>query len=78
MIAIDLSTKWNGFPIYDAQAGSYGCCLVETNPEKNFVVGQVIAVAELGNVPGDSDGLKQWQAGTVTAIKDGRVFVQGP
>lgn len=78
MIAIDLSSKWSGFPIYDAQTGTYGCCLVRTNPASGFTQGQVIAVAELGNVPGNSDGFLQWQAGTITAIRDGRVFVEGP
>jgi len=78
MLIIDLSSKWSGFPIYQAQSGSYGCCLVQTNPASGFAQDQIIAVAELGNVMGDSNGFTQWQEGTVTEIRDGRVFLDGP
>lgn len=74
-IVLKTDSKWFGKPIYDAQVGTYGMCLVEMDPESGFYVGQAVQFAVLGNVPGTTDGMTSWQDGIVTNLGENQVFV---
>jgi hypothetical protein len=71
-VILQTDTKWAGFPIYDAQVGTYGMALVETDPASGFVLGQSVQFAVLA-----SFGTTPWQNGVITNVEDGRVFIAG-
>lgn len=65
-------TKWTGFPVYDAQVGTYGMGLVEMNPDRPYALGQSVQFAVLS-----SYGTTPWQNGVISNIVDGQVTVTG-
>lgn len=71
-VILHTDSKWAGFPIYEAQVGTYGMALVETDPASGFSQGQSMQFAVLA-----SWGTTPWQNGVVTDVEDGLVFIAG-
>jgi hypothetical protein len=65
-------TKWMGFPIYDAQVGTYGMGIVEMNPNAPYVLGQPVQFAVVSTW-----GTTPWQNGVITNIVDSFITVSG-
>lgn len=70
VVVLHTDTKWSGFPIYDAQVGTYGMSLVEMDPDSPYVVGQQVQFAVLA-----SFGTTPWQDGSIANIEPGFVTV---
>jgi hypothetical protein len=71
-VVLFTDTKWTGFPVYDAQVGTYGMGLVEMNPDRPYQIGQQVQFAVysmMGTIP--------WQNGVITDIIDGLITVTG-
>jgi hypothetical protein len=71
-VVLQTDTKWTGFPIYDAQVGTYGMGLVEMNPGPPFTEGQQVQFAVLG-----SFGTIPWQNGVIGPTVDSQIYVYG-
>jgi hypothetical protein len=71
-VVLHTDTKWPGFPIYDAQVGTYGMSLVEMNPDSPYAIGQQVQFAVLATY-----GTTPWQDGFIANIVDTYITVTG-